>query len=118
MVTGGGFNLLQESISIFDIPVMSKQSFMQTGCQIGEWWWNASQESMKAAGKQEKQYAIEKGSYHQGVPGITVVVDGGWRKHTHKHSYNALSEVRMIFEKHTGKLLYIGIRNKFCAACV
>ena len=64
MVTGGGFNPLQESMSILGIPVMSKQSFMQTESQIGKWWWNASQESVqesvKAAGKQEKQHAIEK----------------------------------------------------------
>ena len=72
MVTGGGFNPLQESMSILGIPVMSKQSFMQTESQIGKWWWNASQESVKAAGKQEKQHAIEKNSYHQGVSAITV----------------------------------------------
>ena len=118
MVTGGGFNPLQESMSILGVPVMSKQSFMQTESQIGKWWWKASQESMKAAGKQEKQHAIEKGSYHQGIPAITVIVDGGWSKRTHKHSYNALSGVGVIFGKHTGKLLYIGVRNKFCAACV
>ena len=118
MVTGGGFNPLQESMSVLGIPVMSKQSFMQTECQIGEWWWNALQESMKAAGKEEKQLAIEQSSYHQGIPAITVIVDGGWSKRTHKHSYNALSRVGVIFGKHTGKLLYIGVRNKFCAACV
>ena len=77
MVTGGGFNPLQESMSILGIPVMSKQSFMQTESQIGKWWWKASQESMKAEGKQENKHAIEKGSYHQGVPAITVIVDGG-----------------------------------------
>ena len=118
MVTGGGFNPLQESMSALGIPVMSKQSFMQTECQIGEWWWNALQDSIKAAGKEEKQFAVKQSSYHQGIPAITVIVDGGWSKRTHKHSYNALSGVGVIFGKHTGKLLYIGVRNKFCAACV
>ena len=56
--------------------------------------------------KTRKQHIIEKGSYHQGVPAITVVVDGGWSKCTHKHSYNG---VGVIFGKHTGKLLYIGV---------
>ena len=118
MATGSGFNPLQESMGVLGIPVMSKQSFMQTEHQIGEWWWNSLQESMKAAGKEEKQYAIEQGSYHHGIPAITVIVDGGLSKRTHKHSYNALSGVGVIFGKHTGKLLYIGVRNKFCAACV
>lgn len=105
-------------MSALGIPVMSKQSFMQTECQIGEWWWNALQESIKAAGKEEKQFAIEQSSYHQGIPSITVIVDEGWSKRTHKHSYNALSGVGVIFGKHTGKLLHIGVRNKFCATCV
>ena len=37
---------------------------------------------------------------------------------THKHLYNALSGVGVgvIVGKHTGKLLYIGVRNKYCAA--
>ena len=118
MVTGGGFNPLQESMSVLGIPVMSKQSFMQTEHQIGQWWWDALQESITAAGKEEKQFAIAQGSYHQGIPAITVIVDGGWSKRTHKHSYNALSGVGVIFGKHTGKLLYIGVRNKYCAACI
>ena len=46
---------------------------------------------------------------------ITVVVDAGWSKRTHKHMYNALSGVGIIFGLQTGKLLYIGVCNKYCA---
>ena len=119
MATGGGFNSLQESMSVLGVPVMSKQTFMQTEQQIGREWWATLQESMKAAGREEKQHAIEQNSYHhQHVPAISVIVDGGWSKRTHKHSYNALSGVGVIIGKHTGKLLYIGVRNKYCAVCV
>ena len=51
------------------------------------------------------------------MPATTVVVDGGWSKRSHKHSYNAKSGVAIIIGKETGKLLHIGVRNKFCAAC-
>ena len=44
-------------------------------------------------------------------------MDCGWSKCSHKHSYNAKSGVTIIIGKETGKLLHIGIRNKFCAAC-
>ena len=27
-----------------------------------------------------KTYSKEKGSFHEGVPAITVIVDGGWSK--------------------------------------
>ena len=60
------------------------------------------------AGQVEKQLAIEKGSYHNGIPAITVVVDGGWSKRSHKHSYNANSGVGVIFGAATKALLFIG----------
>ena len=37
--------------------------------------------------------AEQRGDFHQGIPAITVVVDGGWSKRSHKHSYNAKSGV-------------------------
>ena len=74
-------------------------------------------ESMIEAGREEKRLAQERGSYHEGVPAITVVLDGGWSKRSHKHSYNANSRVAIIIGKATGKLLYIGVCNKFCTAC-
>ena len=96
---------------------MSKRLFIKTEKLIGKWWWNLLEESMQAAGKQERELAIQQGSFHQGVPAITVVVDAGWSKRTHKHTYNALSGVGVIFWQHTGKLLYLDVRNKFCASC-
>ena len=72
---------------------------------------------MLEAGREEKWLAEERGSYHEGVPAITVVVDGGWSKRPHKHSYNANSGVGIIVGKATGKLLHVGVRNKFCTAC-
>lgn len=117
MTVGGGFNSLQESLSVLGIPTMTKQSFIDTERAIGKWWWTALEQSMLAAGKEEKQIAIKQGHYHDGIPTITVIVDAGWCKRTHKHSYNALSGVGVIFGKETGKLLYIGVRNKFCSIC-
>ena len=48
---------------------------------------------------------------------ITVIGDGGWSKRSHKHSYNAKSGVAVIIEQHTKKLLFLGIRNKYCSIC-
>ena len=109
MMVGGGFNSLEESLSALNIPVMTKRSFIHAEQVIGKWWWTALEESMKSAGKEEKSIAIKKGNYHQDVPAITVIVDAGWSKRTHKHSYNALSCVGVIFGKETQKLLYIGV---------
>jgi len=48
-----------ESMSVLGVPGMSKQLFMQTEQQIGQEWWAALQESMKPAGREEKQHVIE-----------------------------------------------------------
>ena len=71
--------------------------------RIGQWWWDLFEESMKQAGDEEKAIAITNGRYHQGVPAITVIIDGGWSKHSHKHSYNAKSGMGIIIGQQTKK---------------
>ena len=115
--TGGGYHTLQEQMSVAGVPVMTKASYISTERDIGEMWRAQLRESMAEAGREEKRLAEERGSYHEGVPTITVVVDGGWSKRSHKHSYNANSGVGIIIGKATGKLLYLGVRNKTCHAC-
>ena len=92
MCTGGGHAPLAET--------MSRQSFMSTERKICEWWRDLFEESMTLAGKEEKEIAIANNSYHQGVPAVTVIVDGGWSKRTHKHSYNAKSVVAIIMGRY------------------
>ena len=118
MSTGGGHVPLTETMSTLGVPVMTKKSFMATERAVSDWWWQALEESMKEAAEEEKQIAVEKGSYHEGVPAITVVLDGGWSKRSHKHSYNAKSGVGIIIGQETGKLLHVGVRNKYCSVCV
>ncbi len=117
MTTGGGHSRLEESMSVMGVPVMTKSSFIRSECGIGEQWRRSLIDSMAEAGREEKRLAEERGDFHEGVPAITVVVDGGWSKRSHKHSYNAKSGVAIIIGKETGKLLHIGVRNKYCAAC-
>ena len=117
MATGGGHAPLKESMAVLGIPSLSKMSFMSIEKRIGEWWWSLLEDSMKEAGAAEKRIAISNGRYHQGVPAITVIVDGGWSKRSHKHSYNGKSGVTIIIGKETGKILYLDVRNKYCSIC-
>ncbi|CAH1375544.1 unnamed protein product, partial [Tenebrio molitor] len=73
---------------------------------------------MDAAGKEEYKIAREKGDVDQdGVAHITVFLDGGWSKRSYGHNYNAASGVAVIIGKSTGKVLYVGVRNKYCCCC-
>lgn len=117
MSTGGGHSRLQQTMSTIGVPVMTKNSFIHTERGIGEWWNEQLQQSMIEAGKEEKRLAEERGDYHHGVPANGVIVDGGWSKRSHRHCYNANSGVAIIIGKATGKLLHLGVRNKYCYAC-
>ena len=99
------------------VPVMTKSTFIQSERSTGKWWRKELEQLMLEAGREEKQLAEERGDYHDGVPAITVIVDGGWSKRSHKHRYNAKSGVAIIIGKETRKLLHIGVCNKYCAAC-
>ncbi len=115
MTTGGGSQSIRRSV--MGVPVMTKRSFINIERGIGERWRAKLFDSMAEAGREEKQLAEECGDFHEGIPAITVIVDGGWSKRSHKHSYNAKSGVAIIIGKETRQLLHIGVRNKYCAAC-
>ena len=51
---------------------------------------------MRETAEEEKKLSVKRGSFLDGVPAITMIVDGGWCKQTQKHSYNAKSSVSII----------------------
>ena len=117
MSTGGGHARLNSILGTLDIPGMNKRMFSQTEHFLGEQMKIRLLEAMQEAADEEKEHAIETQDYHDGVPAITVVADAGWSKRTHKHSYNAKSGVAVIFGAHTKKLVFLGVRNKYCCIC-
>ena len=117
MSTGGGHSTLVETMAVLGVPVMNKRCFISTERRIGEWWGALLEESMKLAGQEERELAIARGTTCLGDPAITVILDGGWSKRTHKHSYNAKSGVAIIIGYETGKILFMGVRNKYCSVC-
>ena len=89
--------------------------FAKTEEFIGEAMKTQLIEAMAQAGTEEKQHAIDNSDYHQGVPAVSVVADGGWSKPSHNHSFNVKSGVAVIFGAYT--MLFMGVHNKFCSIC-
>ncbi len=117
MATGGGAARLNETFAAVEVPALSKTTFVAIEEEIGRAWANLLTQEFLSAGREERQLAEEKGAYHQGVPSVAVTVDGGWSKRSHKHSYNAKSGVGVIIGNATKKLLFVGVRNKYCCVC-
>lgn len=73
---------------------------------------------MLQAGKEEKMLAIRNGDVTDtGIPFITVIVDGGWSHRSFGHRYTSSSGVACVIGWRTKKLLYVGVRNKYCYTC-
>lgn len=117
MVTGGGAASLNETLGTMNLNQIKQTTFSKIEDEIGKWWESELENVMKDAGRQEREIAIAEGNFHDGIPYITVVCDGGWSKRGHRHSYNALGGVAVIIGAKTGKLLHLGVRNKFCYVC-
>ena len=117
MTTGGGVSQLNELLATVGVPGMRQDQYSSLETTIGDHWREVLQQEMMEAAAEERRLAIERADFHQGVPAITVVCDGGWSKRSHRHTYNALGGVGVIFGAATGKLLHIGVRNKYCYVC-
>ena len=42
------------------------------------------EDNLFAAGKKERSLTLAQGTFHNRVPAIIVVVDGGWSKQSHR----------------------------------
>ena len=93
MSTRGGLTRLNTTLAHLDVPGMQKRMYSQLEEFLGIEMMRQLGTSMQEVAEEEKANAVMKNRYHQRVPAITVVVDGGWSKHSHKHSYNAKSGV-------------------------
>ena len=80
---------------------MTKVSFIELERNLGRVSEQLVADNLLVTGKEERALAIAQGDFHNGVPAITVVMDGGWSKRSHKYSYNAKSGVGVIFRAAT-----------------
>ena len=112
--TGGGAAHLQEQMANVGVPGLSKNTFTRLERKLGKMMEEEMSQELLKAGEEERALATES---LDGVPAISVVVDAGWSKRSHKHSFNANSGVGVIFGATTKKLLFVGVRNKYCCIC-
>ena len=77
MASGGGHATLTEALAVIGVPVMTRLSFIASEKLIGAWGWQLLEDTMKSAGIEGRTLAISQNKYHQGVPAITVILDGG-----------------------------------------
>ena len=80
MATGGGLTRLNTTLACLDVPGMHKRMFSATKSLLGKEMAALLATSMETVAVEERDHAIAINRLHQGIPAITVVVDGGWSK--------------------------------------
>ena len=75
IATGGGGSHLEEQLSACDIPNMHIETFVILERKLGILLEEEVTTQLIQAGKEEKERAIKKDRYQQGVLAISVVVD-------------------------------------------
>ncbi|KAJ8884693.1 hypothetical protein PR048_016551 [Dryococelus australis] len=74
---------------------------------------------MCEAAEEEAKMVIEAdGVDNEGHPMITVVANGAWSKCSYKTKYNSLSGLGSTIGYRIKKVLFIGMRNKYCTVSV
>ncbi|XP_022182082.1 uncharacterized protein LOC111041936 [Myzus persicae] len=118
IAAGIGFTQLSELCAVMDIPCMSSSTFLSVQEFIAKKIHEVAEAQMKIAGDEERRLAIEAGSVDiDGIPMCTVVADGQWSKRSYKTKYDALSGVATIIGYRSKKILFVGIKNRFCVIC-
>ena len=87
MAIGGGAVHLEEQLSCVSVPSLTNATFVNWEHTPGIYLKSLVIEQLLTNGE-EKQLAISNKRFDEEFLAITVVVDGGWSKHAHKHSYN------------------------------
>jgi hypothetical protein len=115
---GAGFYNLQEFLHNLEIPCMSNDLFKKKQQKLSQHYLSAAQKSMIDAVFEETNLALEHGDFKEGeTPLLTVIVDGCWSKRSYRTNYSALSGFASIIGFYSKKVLWYGVRNKYCVTC-
>lgn len=114
ITSGIGYAQLEETFAAANMPCMSEKTYIKHQELIIDDFERTAIENMKTAGEVEKQLALERNEVISGIPYITVVADGSWMKRSCGTVYDSLFSVGAIIGYRTRKVLFVGIRNKFC----
>lgn len=115
---GCGFYNLEEFLGILDVPCMTNFLYQKFSDNLRKKLLSTSSKIMMEAIEEEKKLALENGDIdHEGLPKITVVTDGAWSKRSYRSNYSALSGVVTLIGFYTRKVLWVGVKNKYCRVC-
>lgn len=115
---GSGFYHLKEFLTNLDIPVMGNTLYDKIQKKQQSVWTEIAEKAALEALYEEIELAKSLGQIDEhGNALLTVIVDGGWGKRSYGKAFNSLSGCAVLVGSRTGKIVYYGVRNKYCHVC-
>ena len=71
---------LEEQLACVQVPALTKVSFILPEHTLSKVFEQLVEENLLTTGREGGPLAIAQGTFHDGVPANTVLVDGGWSK--------------------------------------
>ena len=93
------------------------KTFMNLERLVGNAWMDSLSDVLEENGRESLKLAIHKDRFINDFFWTKVICDGGWNKRSKGHDYTAKGCVEVIIDAFTKKLLYVGIKNKYCYLC-
>ncbi|XP_061708689.1 uncharacterized protein LOC133518921 isoform X1 [Cydia pomonella] len=145
LTAGSYYTQAAHITNLMDIPTLSANKFRKIEKTLGDVWKDHLSDEIKKNGEQERAIAIQKNNVDEnGIPYVSVYVDGGWPKRSYGHDFSSPSGMvrraynfeciffmyvhALLFHKYvlfqaciigkeTKKCLFLGIKNKYCYHC-
>lgn len=115
---GSGFYHLQELFSNLNVPCMGGTLYNSISKKQQKDWIRLAEEQSLEALYEEIELAIAAGDIDsKGNALIAVIADGGWGKRSYGKKFNSLSGCAVLIGLRTKKIVFFGVRNKYCHTC-
>jgi len=118
LAIGIGRSQASEFLGSLSVPFVTQNTYHKYEQRVSDKWIETAFESMKVAAQEEKNLAVQENRVDaNGTPKILVTADGAWSKRSYGHNYSAPSGLAAIVGYRSGKILFMSVRNRFCAVC-
>jgi putative phage-type endonuclease len=117
MISGGGLSNISEFLSVLGIPVLRRPAYTRLESILGK---KLDEELRKSINTAIKEIETEREGDEYDFDGkkiISLIGDCGWSKRSYSHNYNAMSGAGVLIEQNSKKLIYLGVKNKYCSIC-
>ena len=115
--TGLGYSAMNEIFSIHNIRYMNRQQYNKCQNSLSVTVNQELNDSLVKNLEIEKKIAADELNFNGGYPAISCIGDARWSKRSYNYNYTANSSTAVLIGMNTKKILYTGVKNKYCSIC-